>query len=144
MKSGDKILLNHSTTGRVLAAATVSAFAIGSFAVGYFNPVTAGFFPQCPFHALTGMNCPGCGLTRGFHALFQGDVLGALHYNLLLPIYAFIFGYLFVSLILTAVRGCGLSWKIFHPWMAWGFFALLLSFAVLRNLPFYPFNLLAI
>lgn len=132
-----------STIERVSAAAGVLSVAAGSFVVAYFNPVTAGFFPQCPLHALTGLNCPGCGLTRGFHALFRGDVLGALHYNLLLPIYAFIFGYLLVSMILTAVRGRGLSWSIFPPAAMYGFLILALTFAVVRNLPFYPFSLLA-
>src|SRR5262245_38315317 len=95
-------------TGRIFAAAGVLGIGAGVFAVGYFNPVTAGFFPVCPLHEMTGLNCPGCGLTRGFHALFHGDILTALHFNALLPIYAFIFGYLVISMILTAVRGKGL------------------------------------
>lgn len=118
--------------------------AAGSLAVGYFNPVTAGFFPQCPFHAMTGLNCPGCGLTRGFHALFHGDVLGALHYNAMLPIYAFVISYALVSMILIAGRGRGLSWKAFPPSAMYAFLVITLIFSVGRNLPFYPFNLLAI
>ncbi len=134
----------NNSTERILAAAGVTTITAASLAVGYFNPTTAGIFPSCPFHTLTGMNCPGCGLTRGFHALFQGDVLGALHYNALLPIYAFVFGYLFISLILIVVRGRGLSWKVFPPSAMWVFFGLSLTFSIVRNLPFYPFNLLAI
>lgn len=131
-----------SITERISAAFVVLGIAVGSSAVAYFNPVTVGFFPKCPLYQLTGINCPGCGLTRGFHALFHGDVFGALHYNALIPIYAFVFGYLFVSLVLIAARGRGLSWKIFPPSAMYGFFILALVFAVLRNLPFYPFNLL--
>ena len=137
-------IIIKSATERVLAAAGVLIIAAGSFAVGYFNPVTAGFFPQCPFHALTGLNCPGCGLTRGFHALFHGDVLEALRYNALLPIYAFVIGYFFVSIALTAIRGRGLSWKIFPPAAMYIFLVATIVFSVARNLPFYPFNLLAI
>ena len=130
--------------GRRAAAAGVISIAAASFGVWFFNPVAAGFFPQCPFHALTGMNCPGCGLTRGFHALFHGDVLSALNYNAMLPIYAFIFGYLFISLMLIAVRGRGLSWKIFSSSATWIFFVAVIVFTIVRNLPFYPFNLMAI
>ena len=126
------------------AAAGVVSIAAASFGVWFFNPASAGFFPQCPFHALTGMNCPGCGLTRGFHALFHGDVLSALHYNAMLPLYAFIFGYLFISLMLIAVRGRGLSWKIFSSSATWIFFVAVIVFTIVRNLPFYPFSLLAI
>jgi hypothetical protein len=132
-----------STVERVLAAATVMGAAVGSFFVAYFNPVTAGFFPICPLYQLTGLACPGCGLTRGFHALFHGDVTGALDYNALIPLYVLFFSYLGVSLSLTAIRGVGLSWKFMRPWMAYSFMIVSFAFAVLRNLPYYPFNLLA-
>jgi hypothetical protein len=136
--------LKSSTKERVICAAGLLGIGAGAFVVGYFNPVTAGFFPACPFHAVTGLNCPGCGMTRGFNSLFHGDVLGALHFNLLLPFFAFFFAYFVLSLFLTTVRGYGLSWKIFTPKIVAGFLILTLVFAVVRNLPFYPFNLLAI
>lgn len=132
-----------SNIERILAAAGVAATAVGTFVVTYFNPVTAGFFPQCPLYQTFGINCPGCGLTRGFHAVFHGDVLAALHYNAMLPIYGFIFSYMLASMVLTTVRGRGLSWKVFSPAMLYAFLVLILVFAVLRNLPIYPFTLLA-
>jgi len=133
----------NSTTERILAAAGGSAIIGGSALVWYFNPTTAGFFPVCPLFSLTGIHCPGCGLTRGFHALFHGDVLTALHCNALLPIFVFLFGFIFVSLFLIAVRGRGLSWRVFPPSAMYGFLVLAAAFFVLRNLPFYPFTLLA-
>lgn len=133
----------NSNLERILAASGVVAATIGSFVVGYFNPVTAGFFPVCPLYQMTGFYCPGCGLTRGFHALFHGDVLTALHYNALLPIFAFLLVYLTISLTLLAVRGRGLSWKIFAPNLLYSFMILAFVFSIARNLPFYPFTLLA-
>jgi hypothetical protein len=132
-----------STTERILSGAAVLTVGAGAFVVGYFNPTTAGFFPVCPLYRMTGIACPGCGLTRGFHALFHGDILTALRFNALLPVYLFIFGYLFISLALTALRGRGLSWKIFPPAAIYGFLIAALAFFILRNLPVYPFNLLA-
>lgn len=38
---------------------------------------------RCPFLAVTGHYCPGCGGTRALLALLQGDVAGALHNNAL-------------------------------------------------------------
>ena len=38
------------------------------------------FFPACPFHAASGLPCPGCGMTRAFLLLGQlriGDALAA-------------------------------------------------------------------
>jgi hypothetical protein len=132
-----------SKTERILAAAGVLAGSAVVSVVAYFNPVTAGFFPVCPLYAMTGLHCPGCGLTRGFHALFHGDILGALHFNALLPIYFFTFAYFGVSMLLVALRGRGLSFKFLRLELVYGFLALLLIFSVARNLPYYPFTFLA-
>ena len=127
---------------RILAVAGVSALGIGSFFVWFYNPSKVSFFPVCPLFSLTGIACPGCGLTRGFHALFHGDVLTALDYNALIPFYILIFGYFFVSLALVAVKGRGLSFQVFRPKLIWSFFAIFLVFAITRNLPIYPFSVL--
>ena len=127
---------------RTAAAAGVAALTVGSAYVAYFDPATFHFFPVCPLFELTGFACPGCGLTRGFHALFHGDVLTALHFNALIPIWAVIFGYVFVSLGLLAVRGRGLPMWPMAPRFLWMFMTVLLVFGVLRNLPFFPFTFL--
>lgn len=127
---------------RGLAAAGVTAMTAAAGAVWYFDPTRAGFFPVCPMYSLTGFACPGCGLTRGFHALFHGDILTALDYNALIPVFIFIFGFFYLSMFLVAVRG-----RAFPRWAIglqaiWGMLVLLLVFGFVRNLPFYPFNLL--
>jgi hypothetical protein len=136
--------VKFSIVERILAGVGILTATTGVVAVTYFNPATTGFFPVCPFHALTGLNCPGCGLTRGFHAVSHGDVLSALHFNALIPFYFLFFLYLFVSLALILFRGRGLKFRTFSPRVIYGFLALTLVFSVVRNLPFYPFNLLAI
>ncbi len=133
-----------STLERIFAGAAIAVGVAAVSVVAYFNPVTAEFFPQCPLNQMTGLNCPGCGLTRGFHALFHGDILGALHFNLLIPAYIFIFGYLGLTLVSIVFRGRGLSSKAFNPKYIYGFLIFSLIFGVVRNLPFFPFNLLAI
>jgi hypothetical protein len=35
----------------------------------------------CPFKALTGIPCPGCGMTRALLSLAKGDFQGAFHFN---------------------------------------------------------------
>lgn len=127
---------------RISAAAGVSAIIAGSSFIWYYNPSRAGFFPVCPLFATTGLACPGCGLTRGFHALFHGDIVSALDYNALLPVFAFIFGYFLLAMFLIAARGRGLSFEIFRPVFLYGFLAVSLAFTVLRNLPVYPFSVL--
>jgi hypothetical protein len=136
------VLTSSSTKTRALAASFVAAMTAGSAFVWYFNPTNVNFFPVCPLYSLTGLACPGCGLTRGFHALFHGDILTALDYNAMIPAYAAFFGYLFISMLLLSWRGRGLSMNIFKLKWAWGFIGLAFVFTVLRNLPYYPFNVL--
>jgi Protein of unknown function (DUF2752) len=40
----------------------------------------------CPFHWLTGLPCPLCGLTRGLFALAKGHWSEAIHFNALSPV----------------------------------------------------------
>ena len=140
MKSSQQ---NSSILERILAGAGILTVGAGAFVVSYFNPTTAGFFPVCPLFKLTGILCPGCGLTRGFHALFHGEILNALHFNALLPVFTLVFGYLFVSMLLVVLRGHGLDWKKIPPSAMYGFLVLAAAFFVLRNLSYYPFTLLA-
>ncbi len=42
----------------------------------------------CPFALLTGMACPGCGMTRAASYLVRGDFSNALTYHPLVPLIA--------------------------------------------------------
>lgn len=134
--------IQASAFERVSAAAGLGVIGGVAAVVAYFDPTTTGFFPVCPLYAITGIACPGCGLTRGFHALFHGDILAAFDYNALFPLWILFFGFFAASLVLVVVRGKGLSMKLLKPGLLWTFFILLFVFAVLRNLPFYPFSVL--
>lgn len=127
---------------RLSAAGGLAALAAGSAAVWYFDPAKANLFPVCPLYSFTGFACPGCGLTRGFHALFNGDIITALDYNALIPL--FVLGFVFVAAILAsiAIRGKGLIRLSASPPFLVATLVMLLTFGVLRNLPFYPLTLL--
>lgn len=43
-------------------------------------------FPPCLFHALTGLPCASCGMTRAFLDLGHGRILSALQHNLASPL----------------------------------------------------------
>ncbi|NLZ47488.1 MAG: DUF2752 domain-containing protein [Clostridiales bacterium] len=44
----------------------------------------------CLFYNITGVPCPGCGMTRAFLHLFKGNILQAFKYNPLFPLVIFI------------------------------------------------------
>jgi len=52
----------------------------------FFNPMYYSFFPKCPFYALTGYKCPGCGSQRAIHYLLNFDLHNAWRQNFLLII----------------------------------------------------------
>lgn len=125
-----------------LAAGFAAAMAGGTGLVAYFDPSQVHFLPVCPLYSITGFACPGCGLTRGFHALFHGDVSAAMHFNVLIPVWAVIFVVSFLSLTLFAVRGRGLPINKLSPNWLVVFMVVLLFFGIVRNIPAYPFSLL--
>ena len=71
-----------------LWAAAISAAAVGAVILYRFDPTTAHFYPPCLFHALTGLQCPGCGTTRALHHLLHGDVAAAFRLNAMLFVVA--------------------------------------------------------
>jgi hypothetical protein len=96
--------------------------------------------PVCPFRALTGLDCPGCGGTRAAHQLFTGNPAAAVDLNILAVLaMPFILWGLFVSL--TAMLG-GPRWRGISLSSHWTRVALVAvaGFWVLRNLPFAPFS----
>lgn len=85
----------------------------------------AGLPSLCPFQALTGAPCPGCGLTRSFVCLTHGDLGQALHWHLLGPVLFFAT----VATLLGALRGwrlsprlqkCALALFVFAMTLHWG------------------------
>ena len=78
-----------------IAVKTGTVLGIG-VAYGLFVRLTGWAIP-CIFHLLTGLHCPGCGLTRMCLALLRLDFAAAARYNLLafcfLPVAALLFLY---------------------------------------------------
>jgi len=107
-----------------------TAVAVVVFAV---DPARVGLFPPCPLHHYTGLWCPGCGTTRALHQLLHGNVATAFRFNPLAISLLPVIGYLFV-------RG---EEDVLKPVWIWTLLGVVVAFGVLRNIPVYPFTLLA-
>lgn len=131
--------------GRFAPVACGCALAATAGVVARFDPAAAGSkFPACQFRAATGLWCPGCGLTRGFHQLFNGHLFSALSYNLFLPlVFVAIMG-AWWSWLRTSWGKPGIRWpkatvRLTAVWLP----IALVAYGVARNIPAAPFRSLA-
>ena len=128
---------------RYMPLAAIAGIGVGAAAVlSRIDPNVPGNpLPSCPFYALTGLWCPGCGSTRCLHALVHLDLAQAMAMNPLLIVSI-------VPMLVMALHGAGL-WPARLQWLVRLFarpipwLVVIVSYWLLRNLPWYPFNLLA-
>ncbi len=104
-----------------LAAAGIAALA----ALYVWNPQDVSWFPRCPFLALTGWKCPGCGTLRGIHALLHLRFADAVRLN------AFMVAMIPVLAVMLASRRFR-----FSPVVAWTVFACTVVWWIARNIAF--------
>jgi hypothetical protein len=103
-----------------------------AFVLARVDPSTTTLFARCPFLLFTGLYCPGCGTLRTLHQLLNGHFLDAWRYNPLLCVGVALapLTWLRPELLRTANAG-----RIVV--------SVVLTFWFLRNVPVFPFTLLA-
>lgn len=126
--------LPRVAVGGVIATGAALAGAAAYLAIA--DPADAGWLPSCPFHALTGWWCPGCGLTRATHHLLRGDVPAALANHLFVPVVLAAIAVGWWSTLRVSLGRPPVVWTTRVPSVVWvGLVAAMLAFAVLRNIP---------
>lgn len=121
-----------------LAAPAGALVAVGAaFAViGAVDPNEPGHYPTCPLLYLTGIDCPGCGGLRTVHAVAHGDLVGALGLNALAVAAFAAFAVYWAVWMVRAVRRRPMTGLPLRPVHWWTVGAVVLTFTVVRNLPF--------
>ena len=107
---------------RLKRTAILSAAIAGLAIIFLFDPAQYGFYPRCPFHALTGLQCPGCGSTRALHELAHGHLATAMRLNAL------------SALALPAMAlGFAFRRRLARPEWIWILLTVTVAFGVVRN-----------
>lgn len=108
--------------------------AAGAWVVYTFAPADNRWFPQCVFHQLTGLDCPGCGSTRALHALLHGDVAAAWRFNPILFVFAA------VALCAAPSLARGEEPRFYKtPWFGWTSVVVVTGYWIVRNTPLWPY-----
>lgn len=107
-------------------------------------PANLSWYPGCLLRKTTGLLCPGCGMTRAAYSTLHGDLPRAFRMNpvgmVLLPIA--LFGVALEVIGWVRNRPPPFRLKV-GPKIAWGIAIVLIAFGILRNIPVWPFRLLA-
>jgi type IV secretory pathway TrbD component len=77
----------------------------GAAYVTLLDPTKRSLFAPCPLHAATGIWCPGCGLTRGVHALLHGHLATSMGFNLFAPLVVVGVAYWWIANAIKAFTG---------------------------------------
>ena len=109
----------------------------------HYDPASSTLFPPCPLHYFTGLYCPGCGSLRALHELLLGNWHTAWAMNPLTCVLLPFLIYGLASELWLRVRGRALPQPFIPGNWIYGLCAVIVLFGILRNLPVYPFDLLA-
>jgi len=120
--------LRCSTRTASLAACSLLLVVAGVWVLYTFPPATTPFYPRCMFRQLSGLDCPGCGITRALHALLHGRVEEAFRLN------AMLFVLMGVALLgaPSFIRGRTPRFMT-HRWFGWGAFVVIVGWWIGRN-----------
>ncbi|MDR0902140.1 MAG: DUF2752 domain-containing protein [Opitutaceae bacterium] len=127
---------------RPAAALALAVLVAGVLWVRHAGREPLAWYPPCPLHATTGVLCPGCGSARTLHDLAHGDLKSAAGHNILVVAVAPL---LAVWAALALWRGLAQNRPPPAPPLRAAKITLIVVvvFTIARNLPWWPFALLA-
>ena len=120
---------------------------VGVICLGIFyfwiDPNEVNFIPKCPFYSVTGFYCPGCGSQRATHQLLNFNIFSVFQQNILYLLSLLILGYHLIVTGINTILKKHIYNYIYHPKTPLVILGFIIIFWILRNIPCFPFNLLA-
>ena len=126
---------------RLLAGAVLGTLLLATW-LRFAGPVPPRWLPPCLFHGATGLHCPGCGSARTLHALAHGELRNAWQFNPLVVLALPLFAAWGAVRAVKTLRGDPAPVRLPRHSAAVAL-TVLVVYAVLRNLPWWPCTLLA-
>jgi hypothetical protein len=99
------------------------------------DPHRPGAYGLCPFHALTGLWCPGCGGLRAANDLVHGDLWASLSSNAFVAPLVLVLAVAWVRWVPRRWRGGNERMIVLGPVVTVIVLAALAAYTVLRNTP---------
>ena len=121
---------------RYLLLCALLAAAAGFAVLSLFDPAQHSFYPFCAFHRLTGLNCPGCGGLRALHQLLHGHVAAAFRFNALVVLGVPVAAWFGARRLWHWAAGRPQPRFVVRTAWLWFGLAVVITFGILRNLPF--------
>lgn len=144
MKSAEEEVKNSDFKNGIRTRQWVGRLTLGGAALTLGGFAWVEFGPSCFFLKLTGLHCPGCGMTRAVRAVLRGEMSQAFWLNPLGMILMPLIGVGLVIEILGRVRGRPFPFRLAVGVRGvWCIAGIVMVFWILRNLPYWPFCLLA-
>lgn len=134
---------NPTRTKYVFAASLVTGSLLLIVLLYRFDPADSNAFPPCPFHKLTGFYCPGCGSLRAVHQIIHGNIIAAFRLNPLAMILAPFLMYAFIRQLTGTLLTKPLPQPFIRPLWIWILLGIIILYWIARNIPLWPFSLLA-
>lgn len=100
-----------------------------------------GWWIPCVFQKLTGLACPGCGMTHFCSEAARLDLAGAAGENLAVALLIPVWAVFLIASLFRKDRSRRLTETAAFNVLAWGSIGILLIFGVLRNLKGFEFLL---
>lgn len=107
------------------------------------DPAKHSLFPRCIFNSITGYYCPGCGSQRAIHSLLHLRLMDVVSYNFLFLPAALLILYHYLHPLLNRFFGLKLPNILYHKLTPWIIFMVIILFWIFRNIPVFPFSVLA-
>ena len=100
------------------------------------DPSSSYLMPKCPFHLLTGYDCPACGVQRAFHYSLHGDWGTAIRYNYFLILSILYFIAVAITTFVHNREMDVIKKYVQHPTTVMIFLALTIIWWIVRNIPY--------